>query len=81
MIELARTDLREGIRAKSISLLGNHIAPLLPLLSEPPLLTWAVHTHLLYACRDSGRKPAAANLLRTVDNLHVAAALADLNHS
>ncbi|MET9490064.1 HEAT repeat domain-containing protein [Nocardia sp. NPDC006630] len=77
LIELARTDLREGIRAAAVSLLDDHIEPLLPLLSEPPLLTWAVHTRLLDACRNSGRQPPAANALRTIDNLYVAAALGD----
>lgn len=79
LIDLARNDLREGIRAEAVTLLGDRVEPLLPLLSEPPLLTWAVHTRLLDACRSSGVRPAAVNDLRHVDNLHVARALANLN--
>ncbi|GAB2512514.1 HEAT repeat domain-containing protein [Nocardia heshunensis] len=78
LIELARTDLRESIRVEAVSLLGDHVEPLLPLLLEPPLLTWAVHTGLLYACRNLGQRPPAADALQAVDNLDVAMALAEL---
>ncbi|MFE3187472.1 HEAT repeat domain-containing protein [Nocardia sp. NPDC059240] len=78
LIELARNDLRESVRVEAVRLLGDHIEPLLPLLAEPPLLTWAVHTHVLYGCQASGHTPPAANALRGVDNLHMAAALASL---
>ncbi|MEV6769557.1 HEAT repeat domain-containing protein [Nocardia sp. NPDC051030] len=78
LIDLARSDLRESIRAEAVSLLGEQVEPLLFLLSEPPLRTWAVHIRLLTACRDSGVTLPAATALYTVDNLHVAAALADL---
>ncbi|MBF6338032.1 HEAT repeat domain-containing protein [Nocardia abscessus] len=79
LIELARTDLRENIRVEAVSQLGDRIDPLLPLLSEPPLLTWAVHIRLLDACSKSGLHPSAASALWAVDNLHLAAALADLD--
>ncbi|MFI7000419.1 HEAT repeat domain-containing protein [Nocardia sp. NPDC050175] len=79
LIELARTDLRESIRAEAVSQLGGQIDPLLSLLSEPPLVTWAVHAQLLDACAKSGLHPPAADALRAVDNLHLAGALADLD--
>ncbi|WP_282776988.1 hypothetical protein [Nocardia sp. CC201C] len=78
LIELARNDLRESIRAEAVSLLSGNVEPLLPLLSEPPLLTWAVHIRLLSACRSVNALPPAVSALHSVDNLHVAAALADL---
>ncbi|MFF2554403.1 hypothetical protein ACFVUS_25615 [Nocardia sp. NPDC058058] len=78
LIMLARTDLREKIRLEAVSLLGDRIKPLLPLLSEPPLLTWAVHIQLLSACRSTDVLPRTAAALRNVDNLHLAATLADL---
>ncbi|MFE3258671.1 hypothetical protein ACFXPS_01585 [Nocardia sp. NPDC059091] len=62
-----------------MSQLGDRIEPLLSLLSEPPLVTWAVHLRLLDACRKSGLCPPAASALREVDNLDVALALADLD--
>ncbi|WP_280356077.1 HEAT repeat domain-containing protein [Nocardia otitidiscaviarum] len=80
LIELARTDRRESVRAEAVSLLNLNVEPLLPLLSEPPLLTWAVHIRLLAACRELDVQPPAAETLRSVDNLHMAAALADLRH-
>lgn len=80
LIELARTDLRENIRVEAVSQLGDRIDPLLPLLSEPPLVTWSVHIRLSDACAESGLRPAAADALRDVDNLHLAAALADLDN-
>ncbi|MEV6561591.1 HEAT repeat domain-containing protein [Nocardia sp. NPDC051756] len=79
LIELARTDLRENIRVEAVSQLGDHLDALLPLLSEPPLVTWGVHIRLLDACAKSGLHPFAAGALREVDNLHLAAALADLD--
>ncbi|MFE3797508.1 HEAT repeat domain-containing protein [Nocardia tengchongensis] len=79
LIDLARTDLRESIRAEAISQLGSHIDPLLPLLTEPPSMTWAIHLRLLDACRDSGLPASAASTLRDVDNLHIALALVQLD--
>lgn len=79
LIELARTDLREDIRVEAISQLGDHLAPLLPLLSEPPLMTWGAHIRLLNACAKSGLHPPIASELRAVDNLDLAATLADLD--
>lgn len=78
LIDLACNDLRENIRTEAVSLLGERVEPLLPLLAEPPSVTWAVHVVLLFACQSSGLRPPAANALRTVDNLHIALALADL---
>ncbi|MFI6166287.1 HEAT repeat domain-containing protein [Nocardia sp. NPDC051052] len=79
LIELARTDLREDIRAEAVSQLGDHLDPLLPLLSEPPLVTWGVHIRILNACAKSALHPPAASELRAVDSLPLAAALADLD--
>lgn len=79
LIELARTDLRESIRAEALSQLGDRIEPLLPLLSDPPLITWAVHVRLLNACSRSGLPPPEADALRNVDNLQIAFALADFD--
>ncbi|MFE6857161.1 hypothetical protein [Nocardia sp. NPDC057668] len=76
LITLARNDLREGIRDEAISLLGDRIEPLLPLLTEPPLLTWGVHFRLVDICRKSGLRIPGERELRSVDNLHLAAALA-----
>ncbi|WP_433590539.1 hypothetical protein [Nocardia sp. CA-145437] len=79
LIDLARTDLRESIRAEAISQLGDRVEPLLHLLAEPPLVTWAVHTRLLDACRGAGTHIPDLTPLREVDNLHLALALADFD--
>ncbi|MFF2550461.1 HEAT repeat domain-containing protein [Nocardia sp. NPDC058058] len=79
LIDLARSDLRESIRAEAITLLGDNVESLLYLLSEPPLLTWAVHTRLLGACRGAGLRPSAVSDLRDADNRYVARALANLD--
>ncbi|MFD7843496.1 hypothetical protein ACFV4K_11255 [Nocardia sp. NPDC059764] len=79
LIDLARTDLRENIRAEAVSRLGDRIEPLLSLLSEPPLVTWAVHTRLLDACRGGRQHMPGLTPVRDVDNLHLARALADFD--
>lgn len=76
LIDLARNDLRENIRLEAVSLLEGRIEPLLPLLAEPPLVTWGVHVRLLDAC--GGVRPTSVDALYGVDNLHVAAALATI---
>ncbi|WP_405490774.1 hypothetical protein [Nocardia sp. NBC_00511] len=78
LIDLARNDLRESIRLEAVSLLEGRIEPLLPLLAEPPLVTWGVHVRLLDACGDAGLRPTSVDALHAVDNLYVAAALATI---
>jgi HEAT repeat protein len=74
LTELARTDPRESIQTTAISsLTALHAAPelesLLPLLRDPPGVTWAVHIAILDALR-SLRLPAPdLDDLAAVDNL------------
>ncbi|MFD3508782.1 HEAT repeat domain-containing protein [Nocardia sp. NPDC058666] len=76
LIELARTDFRESIRAEAVSQLAHRIEPVLPVLTESPLVTWAVHIRILSACREQGLRPPGIGALRDVDNLDLAVALA-----
>ncbi|MFE1591508.1 hypothetical protein [Nocardia sp. NPDC058705] len=79
LIELVRTDSRESIRAEAVSQLGNRIQPVLSVLTESPLVTWAVHIGMLSACRAIGLRPPAVGALRAVDNLDLAVALTDFD--
>ncbi|WP_437817635.1 hypothetical protein [Sorangium sp. So ce1078] len=51
------------------------IEALLPLLAEPPQVTWAVHVALLEACSRLGLHPGRCDALREVDNIDVQIAL------
>ncbi|MGW5317499.1 HEAT repeat domain-containing protein [Nocardia thailandica] len=76
LIGLARSDPRESVRAEAVSLLGDRVAPVLPLLAEEPLVTWDVHVRLLDACAATGLRPRGAEALRGIDHLDPAVALA-----
>jgi HEAT repeat protein len=79
LVELARHDERESVRSTAIALLEKmqaraELADLMPLLSEPPRVTWSVHIALLHAA--SGLNlPVDVHPLVTVDNLHMQVAL------
>ena len=79
---LAREDPREQVRYRAVGALDRlearaEIEALLPILAEPPAITWAVHVALLDACRRLDLR-APVQGLGEVDDLHVALALAEL---
>jgi hypothetical protein len=86
LIAVARGDLRAGVRAEAIALLGGRqeegalsgLADMAPaLLASPPEVGWEVHIALLEALAAQGiAAPPAAEALRAVDHLHVQRALA-----
>ncbi|WP_330180214.1 hypothetical protein OHB26_27845 [Nocardia sp. NBC_01503] len=81
LIDLARTDRREIIRHYAISGLGDlratrAIEELAPLLHEQPGVTWAVHTALLDEFTKLGIARTPPAYLATVDDLHLARAVA-----
>ena len=77
LIHLARSDQRESIRYEAVCLLDiAEVAAVLPLLTEPPLITWSVHSMLLAICTKNGVTPPSLNHLRDVDNLQIADSLA-----
>lgn len=63
LLELALGDLRENVRDQAVLLLGKpHLGSLLPLLDDPPLMTWGVHCALLDLCAAAGRSSPARPL-------------------
>ncbi|WP_437740855.1 hypothetical protein WMF39_35075 [Sorangium sp. So ce1504] len=81
LLALARSDEREPVRCGAVDALAKlgaraEIVALLPLLAEPPQVTWAVHVALLSACERLGLHPGRCDALREVDNLDVQLALA-----
>lgn len=72
LVQLAR-DEREPVQLAAIAALvglraRGAVESLLPLLEEPPNMTWAVHIALLEACRTLGLEPRGLEQLRTVDH-------------
>ncbi|WP_437625662.1 hypothetical protein [Sorangium sp. So ce1151] len=51
---------------------------LLPLVGEPPQITWAIHLALLGACERLGVHPGRCEALREADNIDVQVALASV---
>jgi HEAT repeat protein len=81
LLALARTDARETVRKHAVDELcaleqTATLARLLPLLEEPPAVTWAVHVALLDAAVRLDLPLPALEALRLVDNLDVQRALA-----
>ncbi|XXX80247.1 hypothetical protein WMF30_15885 [Sorangium sp. So ce134] len=81
LFTLARSDGREPVRRGAVDALAKlgaraEIEALLPLLDEPPQVTWAVHVALLSACEHLGLHPGRCDALREVDNIDVQLALA-----
>ncbi|AUX46436.1 hypothetical protein SOCE26_079420 [Sorangium cellulosum] len=81
LLALVRADARDSVQAgalRALAALGARpeIAALLPLLSEPPRVTWAVHLVLLDACGRLGLHPGRCDALREADNLDVQRELA-----
>ncbi|WP_194818694.1 HEAT repeat domain-containing protein [Nocardia sp. XZ_19_385] len=82
--ELAHSDPREALRHTAIHQLAKleateKIRSLLPLLQEPPGVTWAVHLALLRAIDELDLPTPPLHHLTEVDNLHLQSALADLH--
>jgi HEAT repeat protein len=81
LAQVAREDARESLRHHAVTELARlgaraEIASLLPLLDDPPAVTWAVHLVLLSACEKLGLTPRIGETLRAADNLDVQAAIA-----
>jgi HEAT repeat protein len=81
LLALAQTDARETVRARAIHELcaleaRSEIARLLPLLEEPPAVTWALHLALLDTVSKLDLPLPAVEALRLADNLDVQRALA-----
>ncbi|WP_044249650.1 HEAT repeat domain-containing protein [Chondromyces apiculatus] len=81
LVTLVREDRREGVRCAAVEGLGNldavaEVQALLPLLAEPPRVTWDVHLALLHVCEKLGVHPGKLDALREVDHAHVQAAIA-----
>jgi len=80
LLALAQADPRETVRTCAIEELcaldaRAEIARLLPLLEQPPVVTWAVHLALLDAVTKLELPLPALEELRLVDNLDVQSAL------
>lgn len=76
---LVNEDEREPVRMHAVYALtrlqcSDEVLRLLPLLKEPPRVTWAVHIALLEACKKLGLTPDVS-ALREVDHLDVQVAV------
>ena len=76
---LVNEDAREPVRRHAVYALmrlqcSDEVLRLLPLLKEPPRVTWAVHIALLDACKTLGLRPDVS-ALRAVDHLDVQVAV------
>jgi len=79
LIHLALSDQRESIRHEAVCLLDvADVGAVLPLLTEPPLMTWSVHSMLLTICTSNRLTPPPLGHLRDIDNLQIADDLAHL---
>lgn len=81
LVALARGDAREQVRYTAArSLAGLHARPaievLIPLLAEPPEVTWALHLALLDACWRLRLRPGRCDALRDADSVDLQLALA-----
>lgn len=82
LIELALHDQRESIRYEAVCLLDPaNIGPALVLLTQPPLLTWAVHSMLLTICTTEKISPPRVDHLNDVDHLQIATDLVHLRRA
>lgn len=77
---LVRDDPRESVRVAAVVALerareAEAVRALLPLLDEPPQVSWAVHLALVRAASALGLPQSAGDGLREVDHLYVRAAL------
>jgi HEAT repeat protein len=88
LVLLVLEDEREVVRREAVhqlAKLADHAAAvtaleqLMPLLAEPPRVTWSVHLALLDAARQFRLRPPLDHLLE-VDDLHMQVALARLLH-
>ncbi len=76
LVELARADPRESVRTRAISSLvdlgaGDELESLVPLLREPPAVTWAVHIGILDGLCALGLTAPVPDDLAAVDNIDV----------
>jgi len=76
LVELARSDRRESVRTTAISSLvdlgaGAELESLVPLLREPPAVTWAVHIGILDGLCTLGLTAPFPDDLAAVDNIDV----------
>jgi HEAT repeat protein len=81
LLALAQSDARETVRTHAVGELcaleaRSAVVRLLPLLEEPPAVTWALHLALLDAAIKLDLPLPALDALREVDNLDVQRALA-----
>jgi len=75
LIELALTDLRETLRYEAVDILDRESHRVLSLLTEPPLITWSVHTMLLATASTHHMPIPSVAHLHEVDNLDLVEAL------
>ncbi len=79
LVDLALRDRRESVRTAAINELGStHVAELLSILAQQPLVTWAAHVDIVEQCSSAGMRPATITDLWAVDDLDLAATLAKL---
>ncbi len=76
LVELARADRRESVRTRAISSLVHldaaaELESLVPLLREPPAVTWAVHIGILDGLCALGLTAPVPDDLAAVDNIDV----------
>jgi HEAT repeat protein len=81
LVEIARDDEREVVQYHAVYALSRlgaraELLPLVPLLEEPPCVTWSIHLALLDACAKRGIAPPSLDLLRGADHLDVQEELA-----
>lgn len=75
LIELAQNDLRETLRYEAVDILDTESQAVLTLLTEPPLVTWGVHTMLLATASTHHMAIPSVAHLHDVDNLDLVEAL------
>lgn len=75
LIELALTDLRETLRYEAVDILDTESQRVLSLLTEPPLVSWSVHTMLLATASTYHMPIPSVAHLHEVDNLDLVEAL------
>ncbi|MEC3952664.1 HEAT repeat domain-containing protein [Nocardia sp. CDC153] len=76
LVELVRSDRREGVRHEAVHNLVNlraieEIRSLADLLAEPPRVTWVVHSALLDGSRELGITVPVPADIAAVDNLYL----------
>ena len=83
LVELARADRRESVRTRAISSLialgaGAELESLVPLLREPPAVTWAVHIGVLDGLCALGLTAPVPDDLAAVDNIDLIQSVVEL---